>query len=67
MDKDQYIAELKKRIDDLVTRNHELVDLFDDIRRTMVLLECDIDRAIGSYEQDSDCCNKDHNETTKGR
>lgn len=67
MNKDQYIAELKKCINDLLTQNYKLVGLLDDIRRSMVVFKDDIDVVIGAQEQDEDCCNKDCNGTTEGK
>lgn len=67
MDKDQYIAELKKRINDLLTKNYKLVALLDDIRRSMVIFKDDIDVAIGAQEQNKDCCIQDHNGTVEGK
>lgn len=67
MDKDQYIAELKERINYLLKRNYKLVALLDDIRRSMVIFKDDIDVAIGAQEQDKDCCIQDHDGTIKGK
>lgn len=65
MNKDQCIAELKKRINDLLMKNYKLVALLDDIRQSIVVFKDDIDMVIGSQEQDTDCGNKDCNEINK--